>query len=361
MRGNAVSPAIRVLVCAALCLAVPLPAIGADRAIDIRDFGAAGDGKTLCTAAIQRAIDQCAARGGGTVRLPEGTWLTGTVYPQSNLTLVLEKGCTLLGSRKHEDYGRARASADAAGPRTAPFRCAAVLASSDLQNVTIRGEGAIDGQGDAFRDKSKLRPKNLYLQRCRNVVLRDIAAENTSQTGCSITGLPGHPIRDVVLENVRIGSDGGGTKDLARRAIPEREDGYPECTMFGPLPAYGLYCRHVEGLVLRKVEVRTRQADLRHALVFDDVKRLEIESLEAGCAKGAAAVLRLAQVEGAVLRRSIAPAHADPFLLLEGDRTRQIVLEQLDLSRAVQGVHLGVGASAQAVSSGGAAPDRGKP
>lgn len=163
MRGNAVSPAIRVLVCAALCLAVPLPAIGADRAIDIRDFGAAGDGKTLCTAAIQKAIDRCAARGGGTVRLPEGTWLTGTVYLQSNLTLVLEKGCTLLGSRKHEDYGRARASADAAGSRAAPFRYAAVLAGSDLQNVTIRGEGAIDGQGDAFRDKSKLRPKNLYL------------------------------------------------------------------------------------------------------------------------------------------------------------------------------------------------------
>jgi polygalacturonase len=256
---------------------VPLPAIGADRAIDIRDFGAAGDGKTLCTAAIQKAIDRCAARGGGTVRLPEGTWLTGTVYLQSNLTLVLEKGCTLLGSRKHEDYGRARASADAAGSRAAPFRYAAVLAGSDLRNVTIRGEGVIDGQGDAFRDKSKLRPKNLYLQRCRNVVLRDIAAENTSQTGCSITGLPGHPIRDVVLENVRIG--------------------------------------------------------------FDDVKRLEIESLEAGCAKGAAAVLRLAQVEGAVVRRSTAPAHADPFLLLEGDRTRQIVLEQLDLSRAVQGVH----------------------
>jgi hypothetical protein len=62
-----------------------------------------------------------------------------------------------------------------------------------------------------------------------------------------------------------------------------------------------------------------------------------------------------------VVRRSAAPAHADPFLLLEGDRTRQIVLEQLDLSRAVQGVHLGPGASAQAVSSGGTAPDRGKP
>ena len=139
-----------------------------------------GDGKTLCTAAIQKAVDRCAARGGGTVRLPAGTWLTGTVYLESHLTLVLEKGCTLLGSRRHEDYARARAGADSSTGR-AGFRHAAILAGTDLRNVTIRGEGTIDGQGDAFRDKSKLRPKCIYLQRCRKVLVEGIRMRNA---GC---------------------------------------------------------------------------------------------------------------------------------------------------------------------------------
>jgi len=447
-----------VLLGTAITLAAPgKPGQGKDPlAVDVRDFGAVGDGKAPCTPAIQKAIDHCAARGGGTVRLPAGVWLTGTVYLESNLTLVLDEGCTLLGSRKHQDYARPRASTGP-GAKQAHFRYPAVLAGTDLQNVTIRGEGTIDGQGEAFRDKSKPRPKNLYLQNCRNVVirnctvsshcnaiklgtesgggfqeieltgctvhsprrsqkiygaqrglagialeivdggrlekvtvsgvridgvsvpiflrlgdrarsygpgmpkpgvgtfqnvvLRDITAENVSEIGCSITGLPGHPIRDVVLENLQLSFDGGGIKDQAARAVPERPESYPESTMFGTLPAYGFYCRHVEGLALRNVRLRARRPDLRHAVLADDVKRLKIEALEADCAKDAAAVLRFVEVDGAEIRRCKAPAAANPFLLLEGSRTRQVVLEQNDLSGAAKQVDFGGGASAQAVLS----------
>ena len=184
----------------------------------------------------------------------------------------------------------------------------------------------------------------------QNVILRDIAAKNTSEIGCSITGLPGHPIKDVVLENITLGFDGGGPKELAARAVPERPDSYPESTMFGTLPAYGFYCRHVEGLTFRKVELRTRQADLRHAVVCDDVKRLEIDSLAADCAPGSAATLRLTQVDGAVIRGCKAPAGADPFLLMEGEKCRQVILRQNDLSGAVKATVLGKGTSAQALS-----------
>jgi len=119
--------------------------------------------------------------------------------------------------------------------------------------------------------------------------------------------------------------------------------------MFGTLPAYGLYCRHVEGLTLRNVQLRTRRPDLRHAVLAEDVTRLKIEALEADGVKGAAAVLRLVQVDGAEIRRCKAPAAADPFLLLEGNRTRQVVLEQNDLGGAAKQVDFSGGASAQAV------------
>ena len=172
----------------------------------------------------------------------------------------------------------------------------------------------------------------------------------TSSTGRSITGLPGHPIRNVALENVEINFDGGGTKDQAAREIPERPESYPESTMFGPLPAYELYCRHVERLTLRNVQLHTRRPDLRHAVLADDVKRLRIETLEADGVPGAAAVIRLIHVDGAEVRRCKAYAAANPFLLLEGNRTRQVMLEQNDLGAAVKQVEFSRGASAQEVS-----------
>ena len=121
--------------------------------------------------------------------------------------------------------------------------------------------------------------------------------------------------------------------------------------MFGPLPAYGLYCRHVEALTLRNVQFHTRRPDLRHAVVADDVKQLKIEALEADGVPGAAAVIRLVHVDGAEIRRCKATASANPFLLLEGDRTRHVVLEENDLAAAARQIEFSRGATAQAISS----------
>jgi hypothetical protein len=180
--------------------------------------------------------------------------------------------------------------------------------------------------------------------------LRNITAEDASPIGCSITGLPGHPIEDVLLENIKLHFDGGGTKDLVSRDVPEKEAAYPESTMFGTLPAYGLYCRHADGLTLRHVQLHTRQPDLRHAVVCDDVKQLEIDSVGSGYIEGAAAPLRLMDVDGAIIRRCTAPLAADPFLLLEGKRTRHIVLQQNDTDKAAKAVEFGAGAPEQALS-----------
>ncbi len=120
--------------------------------------------------------------------------------------------------------------------------------------------------------------------------------------------------------------------------------------MFGTLPAYGLYCRHVEDLTFRNVQLDTLRPDLRHAVLADDVKRLRIEGLQAAEVPGAEAVIRLVQVEGAAICRCKASATADPFLLLEGDRTRQVVLEENDPAVAARPIEFRGGASAQAVS-----------
>jgi polygalacturonase len=166
----------------------------------------------------------------------------------------------------------------------------------------------------------------------RKVSLRNIAARGTSLIGCSITGLPGHPIEDVTLENISLGFDGGGTLEDTRRDIPERETSYPESTMFGTLPAYGFYCRHAKGLTFRNLKLGTEQADLRHAMMFDDVQQVAIDGLDAKFWPNAAAMLRMLQARDASIRGFATKSPVGTFLRVEGDQTRDIALRDNDFA-----------------------------
>jgi polygalacturonase len=260
---------------------------------------------------------------------------------------ILVTGCTIHSPRKSQKiYGAQRGLAGIA---------LEIVDGGRLENVTVSGVH-IDGvtapiflrlgnRARSYGPRASKPPVGTF----QKVTLRDITAENASEVGCSITGLPGHPIREVLLENVNLAFQGGGARELGSRQVPQRPESYPESTMFGTLPAYGLYCRHVEGLTLRNLQLRTQRPDFRHAVLADDVARLKIEALEVESAKGAAAVLRLVQVDGAEIRRCKSPRAADPFLLLEGNRTRKILLDRNDLSGAAKPLVLGDGASPQAV------------
>jgi len=101
----------------------------------------------------------------------------------------------------------------------------------------------------------------------------------------SITGLAGHPVENVILENIEINYPGRGNDGLANMPlsrlddVPEKEAAYPEFSMFGELPAWGLYVRHMDGLVLKNIKFSMDAPDYRPALVFDDVQNLQIKSL----------------------------------------------------------------------------------
>jgi polygalacturonase len=102
----------------------------------------------------------------------------------------------------------------------------------------------------------------------RDVVLRDINVVNARDTSW-IAGLPGAPVQRVTLERVRAEVLGGGRHD--GRPVPELPTAYPQNTMFGVLPAWGLYARHVQGLALVEHDFRARSIDERAAIVTDDV------------------------------------------------------------------------------------------
>jgi polygalacturonase len=94
----------------------------------------------------------------------------------------------------------------------------------------------------------------------------------------SITGLPGFPVENVVLENIQILHAGGGDKQKAfvePGQVPEKPKDYPEFSMFGELPAWGLYVRHAKGITLKNVTFKALNPDFREMIVFDDVQDLE--------------------------------------------------------------------------------------
>lgn len=103
--------------------------------------------------------------------------------------------------------------------------------------------------------------------------LRDVSISNVRITragayGCSITGLPGHPVENITLDNVLLSHEGGGVET----PIPadEKESEYPEATMWGPLPAKGFFVRHARNVKFNNVEIRTDKPDERPEYVRED-------------------------------------------------------------------------------------------
>lgn len=450
---------------------------------NIKDFGAVPDGKTLNTTEIQQAITSVSKNGGGTVFVPTGVFLSGSLELLDNVVLYLEAGATILGSRNFADYDKNH-----------------LLVARDAKNVTIKGDGCIDGQGDAFWESRETLPEwmqgrrnygwvpafwykpverpeslvsligcenvrvedvtflnspawtvhfvacdyvnvrgvrirnlvhgcntdGLDFEACRDVIVSDcdiitgddaivlknkntenrkrtsrnitvtncilattcngfkigtetqadfenivftnsiikritpfdlqtklapekitneqpenmgplggialetvdgchvhnilisnlvmdgvrapifmrlgnkgrgqnveppipgklsdilvenIIAKNASVTS-SITGLPNHPVENVTIKNVKIIAAGGGTKELATRTVAEEEKKGPDSIMFGPLPASGLFCRHITGLELRNIQITFKQKEARPLLIFDDVSDLKVDNLK---------------------------------------------------------------------------------
>jgi len=135
-------------------------------------------------------------------------------------------------------------------------------------------------------------PDNPPMSIVRRIKISNIVATEVSpQTGILIAGIPGHPIEDVALSHILIEYAGGGTKEQAARAVPEEEQGYPEPGRFGVIPSWGMFARHVRGLSLDQVELRTLKDDLRPAVTLDDVTGADFDHVKAAPTAGAPAIV----------------------------------------------------------------------
>lgn len=121
------------------------------RSVRLTDYGAAGDGHTLNTAAFEAAIADVSAKGGGRVIVPPGLWRTGPIVLRSKLELHLERGALVQFSDDREDYPLIETSYEG---RTA-WRCQSPLSGRNLEQVAITGDGILDGAGQVWRPVKK--------------------------------------------------------------------------------------------------------------------------------------------------------------------------------------------------------------
>jgi hypothetical protein len=149
----------------------------------VLDFGAIGDGSTINTIAIQNAINEC-NRTGGVLVFPAGKYLTGTIYFKSNVNLYLENGAVILGSTDLSDYPEN--IPDYQFYRKGKIKRSLIYAEN-CENISIKGEGIIDGQG-AFIKKSNgeaaksygERPHVIWMIKSKNVHIEGIKLQNSA-------------------------------------------------------------------------------------------------------------------------------------------------------------------------------------
>ncbi|MEI6948095.1 glycosyl hydrolase family 28 protein [Paraflavisolibacter sp. H34] len=132
----------------------------------------------------------------------------------------------------------------------------------------------------------------------------------------SISGLPGHPVKNVLLENITITYAGGAKKEVhyfppdSLHLVTEAEKDYPEFSMFGELPAWGFYVRHAEGIRMKNIKLISKEADYRAALIADDVKGLQLHTVSIPRSTGLPVII-LNKAAGAALEKIVLPVRPE--------------------------------------------------
>jgi polygalacturonase len=258
---------------------------------------------------------------------PKSTYALGEARITENLTIVncqvsgFVEGTLIDGTLKPAKggYGRIKFGTEASGGfrnvtvANCTFRSCRGLALEEvdggiLENITINNLTMMDVPDYAIyitTGKRNRTPNLTTNSRMRNILISNVIADGVGKmSGIQIMGLPEQPLEGIRLENIRLTSKGGGTKEDAAINPKELGTGYPEPGKMGTLPAYGIYARHVKDLELANIHVNFLTNDLRPAAAFADIQGLEIDNFKPQVADGVPAAVFADNVSGLTIRNS---------------------------------------------------------
>ncbi|MCA9675782.1 MAG: hypothetical protein KC464_12145, partial [Myxococcales bacterium] len=298
-------------ICPVVADAAPPP----PRVCDVRDFGAAGDGVTLDTAAIQAAIDACATTG-GVVALRDGVFLAGTIVLASDLTLDIAPSATLRGSQRTADYP------DVAPPftNTQLGNCRKALVYAEgAARVTIQGGGTLDGNARGVPDwngnriKEALRPMAIFVTASTDVTIADLTVKDaatwavvtmessrqhlhdltiTTDLGPTHDGIDIVDGHDVLIEDVTVASgddsiclksgSATGTEDVVVRRSHTTQSGVANGVKFGTASVGAFRRILVEDVVIEHAQAAAMAVESVDGAAIHDVTFRRITTHDVG-------------------------------------------------------------------------------
>ncbi|MDF3128931.1 glycosyl hydrolase family 28 protein [Kiritimatiellaeota bacterium B1221] len=177
---------------------------------NIVDFGAVSDGETVNTIAIQGAVDAASAAGGGVVKVPAGTYVTGSIVMKNHVQIDLEHGSTILGSTDLADYPQVELPEykfqKALGPLCALFY------AEKAENIALTGSGTLDGRGGAFETQGtdlEMRPRNIQFISCKRVKVSGLTLRNSGMWMQHY-----NDCEDVLVENINVYNHANANNDM---------------------------------------------------------------------------------------------------------------------------------------------------
>ncbi|HKJ30698.1 MAG TPA: glycoside hydrolase family 28 protein [Balneolales bacterium] len=183
---------------------------------NVKNYGATGNGTTLDSPAINKAIDAAAKHGGGTVLFPSGTYLSGSIRLKSNITLYLSHGAEILATSNPSAYDKAQPNkwSQYQDYGHSHWRNSLIW-GINLKNISILGPGLIYGKGlTRIHNKKGIGDKTIALKTCHNVILRDFKILYGGHFGILLNGDNNVTIDNLLIDTNRDGMDIGCTQNV---------------------------------------------------------------------------------------------------------------------------------------------------
>jgi polygalacturonase len=229
-------------------------------------------------------IDNCYVTGA----YEEGTLLDGTFRPFPPGAKVWRNGRIKFGTESNGGFRQITVSNcifDNCQGLALESVDGALLEDITITNIAMRG---VRSAPIFMRLGARMRgPAGVPVGALRRITISNLVCSDAeSKIASIIAGIPDHFIEDVKIENIIIEHQGGGTAEDASRELAEKEDAYPEPTMFGATPAHGFFLRHVKGIELTGVKIVAKSPDARPAFCLDDVRSADFFRIKAPAPSG---------------------------------------------------------------------------